>query len=68
MNNATDRKTINTDNYQFYFNKLLKSRGIKNQNDVLTKEIIKVDCLKTVSYLGGILGKCHMIFIYIYIS
>ena len=31
MNSSKDRNTINTDNYQFYFNKLLASRGIKIQ-------------------------------------
>ena len=36
-NSATDRNTINTDNYQFYFNKILTSREIKILNDVLTK-------------------------------
>ena len=43
MINATDRKTINHDNYQFYFNKLLTLKGIKIQNDVLTKDMIKAD-------------------------
>ena len=38
MKGATDRNTINVDNYQFYFNKLLASRDIKIQNDVLTKK------------------------------
>ena len=38
MMNATDRITINTDNYQFYYNKLLTSKGIEIQNDVLTKK------------------------------
>ena len=37
MNSAIDRNTINTDNYQFYFNELLTSRSIKIQNYVLTK-------------------------------
>ena len=32
MINATDRNTIRTYNYQFYFNKLLTSRGIKIHN------------------------------------
>ena len=32
--NATDRDTINNDNYQFYFNKLLILNNIKVQNDV----------------------------------
>ena len=35
--NVTDRNTINHDNYQFYFNKLLTSIGIKIQNDVNTR-------------------------------
>ena len=38
MNSATDKNTINKDNYIFYFNKLPTSRGVKIQNDVLTKE------------------------------
>ena len=37
MNSATDRNTTNKVNYILYFNKLLNSRGIKNQIDVLTK-------------------------------
>ena len=37
MINATDRNTINVDKYQFHFNKLLASRDIKIQNDVLLK-------------------------------
>ena len=37
MINATDRNTINHDNYQFYFNKLLTLKGNKIQNDVLKK-------------------------------
>ena len=62
MNNATDRNTININNYQFYFNKLLTSRGIQIQNDVLTKETFKANSLKVVSYLDGILGTCFMIY------
>ena len=46
MNSATDRNTINKDNYIFYFNKLLTSRGIKIQNDVLTKEKIIAKVVK----------------------
>ena len=56
MNNATDGITIIINNYQFYFYKLLTSRGIKIQIDVLTKEKIKTNALKVISYLGGILG------------
>ena len=40
MINATDRNTINHDNYQFYFNKLLTLKGFKIQNDVLTQEVV----------------------------
>ena len=46
MINATDRNTINHDNYQFYFNKLLNLNNIKFRNDVLTKETIKANGLK----------------------
>ena len=46
MNSATDRNTINKDNYIFYFNKLLPSRGIKVQNDVLTKEKLIANVVK----------------------
>ena len=37
-NSATNRKSISKDNYQFYFNKALTSKGIMIQNDVLTEE------------------------------
>ena len=49
MNNATDRNNINSDNYQFYFNKVLTSRAIKIQNDVLTKETVKDNGSRLVS-------------------
>ena len=61
MINATDRNTINTDNYQFYFNKLLTSKGIIFQNEVLTKEIINAFGLKAVSAICGVVGTCFMI-------
>ena len=48
MNRATDRNTINKDNYIFYFNKLLTSRGIKIQNDVLTKKSLLLIWLSVV--------------------
>ena len=38
--NATNRAVINTDNHQFYLNKLLTLNNIKIQNDVLTTEKI----------------------------
>ena len=41
MINATDRNTINHDNYQFYFNKFLTLKAIKIQNDVFTKRCLK---------------------------
>ena len=64
MNNATIRNTIYTNNYQFYFNKILTSRGIRIQNDVLTKETIKANGLRILSCLGGIAGTCFMIYNY----
>ena len=48
MNRATDRNTINKDNYIFYFNKLLTSRGIKIQNDVLTNKSLLLIWLSVV--------------------
>ena len=42
---ATNRNTIKTTNHQFYFNKLLTSKGFKIQNDVLTKETVKVSAV-----------------------
>ena len=55
MINAQDKNFINTDSYQFYFNKLLTSKGIKIQNDVLTKETNKANGLKSVSAISGII-------------
>ena len=62
MNKAADRNTNNTKNYQFYFNKLLTSRGIKIQNDVLTKETSKANDLGIQSSLCGIVGTSLMIY------
>ena len=56
MINATDRNTINHDNHQIYFNKLLSLKGIKIQNDVLTKEMIKAGGFRLISTLLGIRG------------
>ena len=56
MINATDKNTINQDNYQFYFNKLLTLNNIKFQNYVLTKEMVKEKGLKQLSNIGGIIG------------
>ena len=53
LNSATDRNTSNTDNYRFYFNKHLTSKGIKIQNDVLNKEKFVTNCLK---FGGSIMG------------
>ena len=61
MNNATDRNTIKTDNYQFYFNKLLTSKDVKFQNDFLTKETVKANGIKLVSAISGIMGTFFMI-------
>ena len=64
MTNATDRNTINHDNYQFYFNKLLPLKGIKIQNDVLTQEMVKADGFRLASTILGIIGTCFMIYNY----
>ena len=64
MINASDRNTINHDNYQFYFNKLLTSKGIKIQNDVLTQEIIEADGFRLASTILRIIGTCFMIYNY----
>ena len=61
MNKATDRNTVTINNYQFYFNKILKSRVFKIQNDVLTKETIIPTALKVVSYLRNCRCKLHVI-------
>ena len=59
--NVTDRNTINHDNYQFYFNKLLTSIGIKIQN-VLTQEMVKADGFRLASTILGIIGTCFLIY------
>ena len=67
MNKSSDRNTINTDNYQFYFNKLLDSRGIKIQNYFITKEAINANGIKakTFSSISGIIALIFMIYNYI---
>ena len=64
MINTTDRNTINHDNYQFYFNKLLTSKVIKIQNDVLTQEMVKTDGFRLASSILGIIGTYFMIYNY----
>ena len=54
MINATDRKTTNIDNYQLYFNKLPTLKGIKIQNDVLTKEVLTSNLSKYVRSISGV--------------
>ena len=66
MINATDRNTINHDNYQFYFNKLLILNNTKIQNDVLTEEMIMGKGIKSLSTIGGIISSGLIIFSYIY--
>ena len=66
MNNATNRNTINKDNYIFYVNKLLTSTGIKIQNDVLTQEKVSA---KGTKYLGWIAwGRSLLLAIYSYMK
>ena len=48
MKIATDRIIINRDSYEFYFNKLLKSKNIKTQNEVLTKEVVIANWLVSI--------------------
>ena len=66
MINATDRNTINHDNYIFYFDKLLKLNNNKIQNDVLSKEMIMGKGIKSLSTIGGIISSGLIIFSYIY--
>ena len=66
MINATVRSTINHNNYQFYFNKLVTLNNIKIQNDVLSKELVKGNFLKQVSIIMGIAGWGFIKFNYIY--
>ena len=66
MINATDRNTIDHDNCQFYFNKLLTLKGIKIQNDVLTQEKIKAIGFWLISTILGIISPGFMIYNYIY--
>ena len=64
MINATDRNTINHDNYQFYFNNLLTLKGFKIKNDVLTQEMVKGDGFRLASTILGIIGTCSKIYNY----
>ena len=66
MIDATDRNDINHDNYQFYFNKLLKLNNIKIQNDVLTKEMVTGKGIKKLSIIVGIIGSGLFIISYVY--
>ena len=66
MINATDRNTINSDNYQFYFNKLFFLKGIKIQNDILTQQKIKANGFRLISTILGIISPGFMIYNYIY--
>ena len=68
MINAKDRNTINHDSYQFYFNQLLKLKGIKIQNDVLTQEKIKAKDFRLASTFVGIICPGFMICNYIYLD
>ena len=62
MINATYRNTINHDNYQFYFNKLLTLKDIKIQNDVLTQEKIKANSFRLISTILGIISPGFMMY------
>ena len=62
MISATDRNTINHDNYQFYFIKLVTLKVNKIQNDVLTQEMVNADGFRLASTILGIIGTCFMIY------
>ena len=66
MINATDRNTINHDNYQFYFNKLLALNNIKIQNDVLTQEVVKANSMKFASNVLCIISRSFMLYNFFY--
>ena len=66
MINATDRNTINHDNYQYHFSKLLTLKCIKIQNDVLTQEKIKAKGFRLIITILGIISPGFMIYKYIY--
>ena len=63
---ATDRNDINHDNYQFYFNKLLKLNDFKIHNDVLTKEMVTGKGIKKLPTIGGIIYSVLIIISYFY--
>ena len=56
MVNATYRKIPNSDNYQFYFNKLFTLKSIKNQIIVLTKEMLTASFMKSGMYIASSLS------------
>ena len=60
--NAIHGAVNNTDNYQFYFNQLLTSRGIKIQNDVLTTEKIVANWTKFAGCISTGLSALFMIY------
>ena len=65
MTSFTDRNTIVTDKYQFYFNKLLTSKVIDIQKDVLTKELVRTNFIKYARYTAlatGFILWIHEIF------
>ena len=66
MINATDRNSINHDNFQFYFNKLLTLKAIKIQNDVLTQKKFKANGFSLISTILGIISPGFMIYNYFY--
>ena len=64
MINPSVRNIINPDNYEFLFIKLLASKGIEIQNDVLTKEILKTNWLMSTSTFFGIISTAIMMYNY----
>ena len=60
---ATDRAVVNTDNYQFYYNKLLTLNNIEIQNDVPIKETVKATHgINSISTISVIIASSFMIY------
>ena len=43
MISPTNRNFISRNNSEFFFNKLLESKGIEKRNDVLTRETVRTN-------------------------
>ena len=65
MKNPTGKNIISSDNYELYFNKILASKGIEIQNDVLLNGTLKANWLKSTSvFFFGIISTAIMMYNY----